>query len=62
MLLSLERGIHVGAFVFFLAGAVLSSRLGERRLSDRGRKPCADGYWGSLETWESLLFPRAESG
>jgi hypothetical protein len=31
-------------------------------LSDRGRRPCADGYWGSPETWEALLFPREESG
>ncbi len=60
MLLSLERGFHVGAFVFFLAGAVQPSRLGKRRMSDRGRRTCADGYRGCPETWEALLFPRAD--
>ena len=38
MLLSLERGIHVGAFVFFLAGAVRQPRFGERPVVRPGSK------------------------
>ena len=49
MPLSLERGIHVGAFVFFLAGAVRLTRLGQRTVVQPGSK--------TMSRW-ILGFPR----
>ena len=49
MLLSLERGFHVGAFVFFLAGAVRQPHYGLRSVVRPGSK--------NMSRW-ILGFPR----